>query len=254
MRRIILGLALVAGCVAPTISTRQRIGALSIDGDVGVSTTGGGATSSADGLGFERDDEVFQPRFDIDWAGTHLALNVFQSRHAGNGIAESDLNLVPGGDTIFAGDLVRSDLDLMLSTLALTFDVVPTDFVDVGIGIGLGAFEYDAFLEAPLTGSVISSDETFPIGFVATRGVVRLGKLAFEADVNVLEYSYDDDDLRYLDLDLALAYRFFVQVGFAEAVIGYRLLSTDLSYDDGDGEVDADLDYDGVYLGFTVGL
>lgn len=256
-RVLALGLPALAalGCAAPTLSTRQRLGVLSISGDVKVSTDGGGAASSAEGLGFDRDGSVYEPRVDVEWGGAHLAFDWFASQHSGEGTAESDLQLDPGGDTIFAGDQVSSDLDLSLAKLAFTFDLVPTDFVDVGLGFGLGAFSYDAVIEAPMTSARIASDESFPIAFLAGRGAVRLGDFAVELDVGALHFAYQGDRLAFLDVDAAVSWRFWSRgPAFADLAVGYRALGTDLRYGDQGGVVEADVDYAGGWIGLGLGL
>jgi hypothetical protein len=250
---VAVGLLLVGGCSVPRVWTQQRIGPLDVDGDVAVSAGGGGAASSVKGLGFERDDAVWSPRVDFEWGGTHLQASYFESNHSGDGMAESDLQL--GADMIMAGDPVTSDFDVKLLSGALTFDFVPGDFLDIALGIGGGVIEWDAMITETAGANTIRSSESFPIGFIAGRVASRISAVQLYLDAGALEISVDGDEVKYLDLDGGVAWELWnCGPAFGEVFAGYRLLQAELDYQEQGSDVDADLEFDGFYVGLSFGL
>ena len=246
-----LGLLLAGGCSTPHIWTQQRIGPLNVSGDLAVSAGGGGASSSVEGLGFEKDKSVWSPRVDFDWGSAHLAATYFDSSHSGDGFAESQLDL--GTGTIMVGDPVTSQFDVELLSAALTFDFIPGDFLDVALGLGGGSIDWNASITSGAN-SVVSS-ESFPIGFLAGRVASRIDNFLIYVDVGALEISIDSDKIRYLDVDGGLAWRFWeFGPAYCELSGGYRVLQAKLEYDEQGGQVDADLEFDGFYLGLSIGL
>lgn len=245
---------LAAGCSAPRIWTTQRLGPVEVDGSISVTNGGAGASSSADALGLERDDSSWSPRVDLDLASMHVNAGRFASHHEGTGRAEATLSV--GGSTINANDTVNSMLDLELTTVAITFDFVPTEVLDVGLGIGGGVLEYDAFFQSTTTSQIVESNESVPVGFLAGRVASRLGDFLLSVDLAGLEISLDDDELMYLDADAAVAWSFFDPVGpgFGELVLGYRHIQTDIEVNESNERVDADLDFSGAYVGLSIGL
>jgi len=243
-----------SACVAPELRVEQNVGQLDIEGDLAVSSMGTATSSSVESLGFEEDEGFYYPRVELEWLGFTTSVAGFQGEFSGNGIAESTLDL--GTDVINPGDPVASDLELGVATAAFTFDVVPTDVLDVGIGLGLGWFDYDASIVATTTNMSVASEESFPIAFLALRLASEIGRLRLVGRAGGLEVDLGDEELTYLDIDVAGHYRLFSTLGQLDGhlTLGYRYLRTDLEYEDQGSEVDADLRFDGPYLGLTFTL
>ena len=254
MLRFLILLALTASCSAPRVWTTQRIGPVDISGDLAMNVAGASGSTSANQLGLEDDKSAWSPRVDFDFAGLHINLNRLASEHSGNGSTEDTLTLDSG--VIAPGRSVRSELDLEMTTAAVTFDFIPTSLVDVGIGLGAGTLEYDIEIQdTMLPAGRVQSNEEAPMGFVAGRVASELGDFLLSLDVAWIKVELDDDELLFVDYDAALAWTFFsVGPGFGQLVLGYRLTQAELEFEDGNSTVDANLDFKGAYVGLSLGI
>jgi hypothetical protein len=249
----LLLLLVSSGCaVVPSLSVTPRFGPLDIDGDVLVSSVGAAASSSVDGLGLDSEN-VLSPRVDFAWGPADIMLSSTQAEYSGRGTAESELDL--GGMTVNLGDPVRSALDLSILAGLATFDFIPTDLIDLGLGIGASIVDFDAEVEALDDGAVVGSDEKFLIPVLAARAGTELGPFTLSLHANGLTGKYDDVEATYVDLDLAGEYSFEEMLGFyAALVVGYRTTTLDVEYEDQGSDIEADLEFSGVYFGLTVGI
>lgn len=254
MFKYLLLLALTAGCSAPRVWTTQRIGPVDISGDLAMNVGGASGSTSASQLGLDDDDSTWSPRVDFDFAGLHINVNRLASEHSGDGSAIADLVL--DGVTINANQPVRSRLDFEMTTAAITFDFIPTSLVDVGIGIGAGTLDYDIDIqEIGAPANRVQSSEEAPMGFIAGRAASELGDFLLSLDVAWIKVELDDDELLFVDYDAALAWEFFsAGPAFGHLVLGYRLTQAELEFEDGTSTVDANLDFQGAYLGLAIGL
>jgi len=254
MLRILILLVLTAGCSAPRVWTTQRIGPVDIEGDVAMNVGGATGSTTASGLGLEKDDAAWSPRVDFDFAGLHINLNRLSTEHSGNGMTNSTLTL--DGAAIPVNTPVRSELDFEMTTAAITFDFIPTSLVDVGIGLGAGTIEYDIDIQDTTTpANRVQSNEEAPMGFIAGRAASELGDFLLSLDVAWIKVELDDDELLFVDYDAAVSWTFFsVGPGFGQLVLGYRLTQAELEFEDGNSTVDANLDFKGAYVGLSLGL
>ncbi|MFT5286833.1 MAG: hypothetical protein ACI8TQ_003006 [Planctomycetota bacterium] len=252
MFRIIALLLLTVGCSAPRIWTTQRIGPVAIDGSVAISNGPISGTNTTQGLGLGDNDLAWSPRLDLDFIGVHINANRFATDHAGSGITESTIDF--NGTTITFNTPVTTTLDLEMNTVALTFDFVPTSLVDIGLGVGAGTIEYD--LDIQSLGERVKSNEDSPMGFIAIRGASTLGDLMLSVDIAWIDLEFQDTEVSFLDTDAAIAWTFFrgVGIGSGELVLGYRLIEAEFDLKDGSSTIDADLSFDGAYVGLSLGL
>lgn len=248
-------LALTASsCALPRIRASARLGQLDLDGSIGASSSGSAIQSSASALGLDKDKAVPEARVDLDWLGVHVGLSQFGSRHEGRGTAQTTLSL-GGGPSITAGTPVDSMLEVELTTARVTWDVIPTRFADIGIGFGVGYYDYEVDVRSLATISRVRSDESFPIAFLALRAASQIGPFEAVGNVGALDVDLGSDELSYYDVDLSVGYRFFKKLkAQGQVTLGYRMLMTDLKYSDRGGEVEADLEFSGPYLGLTFSI
>lgn len=248
------GALLPAACSAPSVTLTPRIGEIEIDGDLRAIDTSGGpvidASTDVDDLGLD-DETVFLPRADLDWGPMRLTVDVAQLDYEGEGTITGDIIL--DGVTIPAGDDVATDLALDFGSATLTWDVVPTDLVDLGLGFGVVVARVDADITSQTSGDTASTDETAPIPVLAARAGVNFWRISVEGIARGMAVDFDDVDARFLEYDLAASVA-LVRSSTLDALLtlGYRAWDLDVEYEDDDSEVDLDLGFDGPYAGISI--
>ena len=255
MLRILALLLLSAGCSTPRVWTTQRFGPVAINGDVGISSGAVSGTTSASGLGLDTNRAAWSPRVDAEFLGLHLNASNLNTDHSGQGIAEANIEF--GGFTIPVNTPVRSALKLDMTTVALTFDFIPTSFLDVGVGVGAGTIKYNIDIQdLANAANRVQSNESSPMAFLAARGASTLGDFRLSLDVAWIDLNIDNTEVRFLDTDAAVAWTFFrgVGVGFGELVAGYRIIDAAFAFQDNNSNVDANLGFSGAYLGVSIGI
>jgi hypothetical protein len=249
-----VALLLGGGCAAvPHAYLTPRVGPLDVDGDVAISSSSGTASTSADALGLDEDTIVFNPRIDASWGGLDLMLSGYRGRFSGSGRTEGQFDL--GGVVIAAGEDVDSRLDLGQASLLATWDLVPGNLIDLGIGLGASAFDVDARVRSQSSGDEVETDEVFVVPLLAARAAVTLGDFQLGLHWSGIVVDVGDVDARFHDFDLMARWCFLDTGSIVGALVaGYRLMLVDAEYDDGGSRVDVDLDFHGPYFGLTLGL
>jgi len=245
---------LLSSCVS--VSAIPRFGRLDLDGEVGINdaSSGSSASNSISDTGLDDDRSVPGARVDLEAAGMTTTFQLSSSSHGGTGTLTADLD--DGTTSIPAGSTVRSDLDLLLGEAIVTWDFVPGDTVELGLGFGATLFDVDAQFQDTGSGDTISTDEVLPLPLLAARVGVALG----DFDVSLLAGGFaieiDDDDATFVDVDLMARWKVFGAAGrrVGAIVLGYRHVELDLDYDDDDAAVELDLELSGPYLGFSLGF
>jgi hypothetical protein len=240
----------VSSCGAPSFGITPRLGKLDIDGNIGVESTGVTAKNSVESLGLVEDDSVFGGRVDLDWGGVHVTAAGQSSTHDGDGVLEADLS--QGGTTITAGTAVESKLDIGIYSGVVTFDLLPTDNFELGLGLGVAAIDFDVSFTDPNSGDRIATDETVPLPVLALRGAVALGPVDVSVLASGISVAIDGDEATYIDLDAMARVRV---LGSGDRftgwlALGWRQIDLDAEYED-DGEAELDLEFSGPYFGLT---
>ena len=255
-RLVALGLAvvLVPGCsLTPSLVAIPRVGPLDIKGDVLVSSSGSSVSSDAEELGLEEDSGVFEPRVDFEWGPAHIMASAYWAEYEGTGTAESDLDL--GGVVISEGEQVESSLDIASVNVLGTFDLIPTDVVDLGLGLGVRVIDFDGKVTSLSTGDSIESAEGFALPVAAARAALSVGPFELSLLGSGITGSYDDMDASVIDLDLMGEYTFEKLLGFrGSLILGYRYITIDVEYTDEGSDVEAELDFSGPYVGLALGI
>jgi hypothetical protein len=229
------------------------VGPIEAEGSLAASTSGASSASDLSDLGIDEESAVFQPRVDFAWGGMDVVVQSWSAEFAGTGSLTGDFDL--GGTTIPAGDDVDTSIDLRTFDADVTWDVVPGDMVDLGLGLGIKLLDVDLRVTSLTTGDEVSTDEVVPLPVLALRGEVEVGDFALQADVSGLALDVSSVDVRVLDLDLAAAWRFGELGGVhGELALGWRSTDFELAFEDQGSEVDAELAFSGPFLGLTVGL
>lgn len=253
-RPLIAGLFALAltACSAPSLVLTPRLSRLDIDGDVGIQQGSAiSAKASIDSLGIDEDTSVPSGRIDLV-AGGHWTISAQQSSHDGDGVADAVLS--SGSVTINVGDPVRSEFDFGLYSGAVTFDLVPGDTVEVGLGLGVALLDLDARFTDQLTSQEVQTDEIVPVPNLAGRVGVNLGPVEVSGLVNWIKVDYRDTEASYMDVDAMARLRILGSSdrfsGYVAA--GYRFLNVQAEYESGGNAVDVDVDFDGPWIGVSL--
>jgi hypothetical protein len=250
----LLSILSIAACHAPTASVMPRIGQFDVGGDIGIQQGSSvSAQNSVDALGLTKDTSVFSGRADLEF-GAHLTLTAQSSNHDGDGTA--DVTFSSGGVVINAGDPVRSELDLGLYTAAVTWDLFPGDTVELGLGLGATVFDIDAKFTDKTTSQAVSTQQTLPVPMLEGRAGVNLGPVELSALLGWIDIHYSGDKASFLDVDAMARVRFAGKKGGVAGYVGagYRFVNADVSYSDGGDSVDANLDFNGPWIGLALSI
>ncbi|HVS20026.1 MAG TPA: hypothetical protein VMT18_15585 [Planctomycetota bacterium] len=252
-----LGLAaLLTACSTPRFDVTPRWGTFDIDGDLGIAS--GGVTAKADlnTAGLQQDDSVLGARVDFDWGPSHLMVSGQQSEHGGDGTLDATLS--SGGITIGATTPVASELDLGLYSAAYTFDFVPSDLIEVGLGVGVSYLDVKArFTDSTDPTQTIDADESLPVPVLAARLGTRIWRIDASLQAQGIAVELDGDEILFVDLDLMAKLHL---LGGADHLgghltAGYRWVDLELEYENDDGEqVDGDATFSGPYIGLTLSI
>jgi len=239
-----------SACFAPKIAVTPRYGDFSVEGDFAADDMGVLASSSFESLGIDGDDTTFSPRADLSWIGMHLSVSALNADYEGTGMIDGTITI--DGTTIAAGTPVNSSFEFATLSSALTWDLVPSDAVEVGLGIGVSLVDIDFRIEE-IGGAMeeVSTDEVIPIPMLAVRAAFPVGPIGIVGAVNIIDIGVDDADLAVTDLDIYGEYHLFGGDSRTEAsaVLGYRSFDVDAQYDDDASEVEASWTIEGLYLG-----
>jgi hypothetical protein len=246
-------LVLSACQVTPTVALTGGYGMLELDGELGVSSESMVVASSTESLGIEEDDSVLFPRFDLTWLGFDVWGTAYDASFAGTGTAEGQIDL--GGVVIGAGEPTDTELDLFLGTSGITYDFIPGETVDIGVGLGFGYVDFDAEITSLTSGQTVASAESFCMPLGAVRAALAFSDFELSAVVTGFAWKVDEDEVQVLDGDAMLSWKFLnagpMQGGI---VLGYRLTSVSANYEQDDSTFDTDLDFAGPYAGLTIEL
>ena len=241
-----------AACSAPSIVLTPRLSRFDIDGSVGVqqgSSISGKAT--IDSLGIEEDTSVLGGRVDITGGG-HWTFSAQRSSHNGEGVADAELS--SGSTTISVGDPVTSQLELGLYSGAVTFDLIPTDMIEVGLGLGVTALDLNAHFRDELTSEEVNTSDIVPVPHLTGRIAFDAGPLEVSGLVNWIHLNYRETSATYLDIDTMARLRV---LGNSDRVaghvaIGYRFLNVKANYESSGDSVDVDVDFKGPWIGLSL--
>ena len=246
---ILLGL-LAIGCTTPTATVILRGGPMSLSGDFGASQGPVSARASADALGLDSAEVTFQPRVDVDWSAWHLSASGFGAKYRGDGVADARLE-GPGGGAIEDGVKVDSEVDVSMISADFAYDLIPWDWMDIGIGAGLGALAFRAEVSAKNAPVTAGIDESTPMGYL----LLRLAKTTRDFKVVLrlagISASFENDEVRYFDADLMGAVRLFGEPATLQGdlVLGYRYLKAEYDHRSGSYRFETDPTIQGPYLG-----
>ena len=248
MHRIAIAtLFLLGGCAGPRFDAAVMYARMDLDGDVGVQNGSVNASNGFEDLGLDDTEGAPGARVDVKWGAPHLSVAYLATSFSGTGTAEADLS--QGGATIPAGATVDSDLDLDSGALLLTFDFLPTDAFELGLGFGVSALDFHGTVEDAATGDRVEGDQAFPFPVLALRGGARFGRLEATALASGSTIEFDGDSADFYDLDFQARWQVFEP---AWLELGWRQIGVDADFEEDNANVVLDLVLSGPYLGFVL--
>jgi len=251
---------LASACASTHLSVLPRYGKFEPDGEIAVSGDAGvgvNASNSVEALGLVEDDSAPGIRADLDWGSARMTLAWQQSEHGGAGTLEAEIS--DDDTTIAAGTPIDSVFDMGLGELLVTFDVIPGDMFELGLGFGATVFDLDVAVTDSTTSETVDPDQAlFGAPLLAVRAGVQFWRVDLQALLGGIDISYEGDSASLYDLDAFARLSLFGRADrrHGALVVGYRLMDLDVEYDDenGSGAVDADVSFAGPYVALSLGL
>ena len=249
----LFALAACFSCAAPSVDITPRYGTFDIDGEFGIKgTAGGGTLATADigQAGFSEDSGVLGVRADLNFGMPTLMLSAQSSNHDGSGTLSEDLTNADG-QSIDKNATVDSKLDLGLYQGILTWDFVPTDVAELGLGFGVVGVDLSSSVtDKSPGGDTLDIDEFVPIPVLALRGGTQLGDFELSGVVDGMMASVQYDELTFIDLDVLARYRIYGgedRMRFSIG-LGYRHMALDVESKEDGEEIVLDVAFSGPYV------
>ena len=256
MKTIFLGLIglICGGCAGASVEVMPRLAMLDSSGNFGISSTGTVAHNDLSDLGLDQgDDSVVGARVDADVLVAHLILSGLSMSLSGDGALTGDLS--QGGTTISAGTTVTSSLDFDTLSLYGTFDFLPTQMFELGLGLGVTGLQMQGDIaEKAVPTNKVSFDESFALPVIAVTGAVNVGSLGASLLLAGMDFSHSGDSVTYTDIDLNAHWQFVDSVVNAKLFLGWRQIATDAKFQSSGDDVAVDVTFSGPYLGISVGI
>ncbi|MGB0333415.1 MAG: hypothetical protein ACPGPE_16520, partial [Planctomycetota bacterium] len=181
----------------------------------------------------------------LNFAGAELSVAGYGVDFSGTGTATGDFEYQ--GSVISAGTDLASDISLDTARALFTWDIIPLDGLDLGLGFGATLLDLDLRLqEIGGAGTTITSKELIPVPLLAARAAWTWGPVDLRADAGGLVIEYDESEASLFDIGVSASVDLF-KVG--NLVVGYKTVKIDAEYSDNDALIDTDLDLDGYYMG-----
>lgn len=246
--------AALAGCSAPRLAVEPRVARPSVSGHIAVADPGEPlAPNDVEGdLDLEEDDAAPGLRADLEFGSPHVVLAWSRSENGGDGTLTGQIS--DDGVVLPAGTDVATSVDLGLYSALVTFDLVPSEAFELGVGFGLHVADLEATVVSSDAGNpgTVRLDTTIPIPVLALQAGFEVGRFEVSGLVSGLYYAADGDEATFYDIDLGARFRVLGESSSLWLAAGWRYTRLDAEYEDSDDEADVDLRLSGPYLGLTV--
>jgi len=243
-----------ASHASPRVRAGLQAAFLDIEGNFGLQPSSNiiTLTSDAKALGL-KEETVFQPRVDFDWKDWHLWLIGFQADYSGSGTLEAKIQ-VGALPPIAKGTPVRTDAGFQYLTANFVYDLLPTDAVDLGLGLGGGLIHYELAFKSEVSPISAGLDDTLPFVFPIARVAKEIGNLGLMGTIGGLAVELGAHDITYMQIDLGVHYRIFDQDKKlrGNVTLGYQYFDMDYVYEGQSSIGIIDVILSGPYLGVTL--
>ncbi len=252
---LLAGLSSLAACSAPRFDVIPRVQEAKLGGTIGATTTGMSVTSNdvANDLGLNQTESEFGARADLAFGAGKWTFAWSPASFSGNGTLNVDVT--NGGVTIPAGTAVASDVKMNVGSAIWTFDFVPGDTVELGLGLGVHALDFSGTVTDGT--DTVHLSKTLPVPVLAGRAGVAFGPFDVSALVSGLHVATGGDSATFMDTDLMGRWRFFGGVDghlSGALVVGWHKTDVKIDYTDSSDQVNADLNVSGIYYGLSFGF
>lgn len=237
----------LGACAQPGVRAWAHGGNFELEGGL---NTNSGSSVSVDSLGLGGEETAVGAGVELDWDPLHVALESVNIEFAGQGVADGTLDF--GDSNIVLGETVRSELGAELAQVRMVWDVLPSSFADLALGVGLANLDYSAMLDS-LSGPgglTLSDEQVF--AFLTVRARKQLGRVEFLGHASGLGYEFEDKSVEYLDLAGTVSVR-LLHIGPAalRLDLGYRHLELEV---DLGTNVEVDGSLSGPFAGISLRL
>ncbi|MDP6520441.1 MAG: hypothetical protein QF599_05300 [Planctomycetota bacterium] len=243
----------LSSCGLPSLALHPRLGAMDVEGHLAANTDVAPVATTTDDLGLGEGEDEMMPRADFEWIGMHLSASQFTAAYSGSGQVTAEIDL--GGDVIDMGEDVNTDLDLDVTSIHHTWDLIPGETVEAGIGLGVALIDFQTRMEAMTLapGNKVETSESIPVPLLAARLGLKFGPVSISGVAGFLQISDGENEAAVTDLDIMAGYEVFSGTGASLGVnVGYRQFDFEANYDDGASTVDLDLGLSGIYYGISL--
>ncbi len=253
-RAFALVAALVSACSAPRIAIEPRIGQPDVSGHVAAASPGQPLLSNdvEGALSLDQDDAALGLRADFEFGSPHLVLAWTRSENEGDGTLTGELS--DDGVVLPVGTDVATNIDLGLFSGILTFDVLPTETFELGLGFGVHVVDLDGDVVSRDGGNpgTIQIETTLPIPVLALQAGVDLGRFEVSGLLSGMTFHADGDEATFYDFDVGARFQLFGDTLTGSIAAGWHYTRLDAEYEDEDDNADVDLRLSGPYLGFQI--
>jgi len=246
----------LAACSAPRVAVEPRVGQPDVSGHVAAAAPGEPLVpNDVEGaLDLEQDDAAPGLRADLEFGSPRVVLSWMRSENAGEGTLTGQLS--DDGIVLPVGTDVGTSVDLGLYSALVTFDVVPSETFELGLGFGLHVADLDATVVSRDVGNpgTIRVETTLPIPVLALQAGFELDRLEISGLVSGMYFATDGDEASFYDVDVGARFRILGERVTGSIAAGWRYTRLDAEYEDGDDNADVDLRLSGPYVGITIGF
>ncbi|MCY2959892.1 MAG: hypothetical protein NTY35_06970 [Planctomycetota bacterium] len=246
--------AALAGCSAPRLAVEPRVARPSVSGHVASAAPGDPLTSNdiAGDLNLEEDDAAPGVRADLEFGSPHVVLAWSRSENEGDGTLTGQI--ADDGVVLTAGTDVATSVDLGLFSALVTFDLVPSETFELGLGFGLHVADLEADVVSREVGNPgrVRLDTTIPIPVLALQAGAEFGRFEISGLLSGIYYAADGDEATFYDVDLGARFRILGESVAGSIAAGWHYTRLDAEYADSNDNADVDLRLSGPYLGLTI--
>jgi hypothetical protein len=235
-------------CACGSFDVRAYAGytATELDGKIGLSPSGNTLPPSqlrADvqrDLGLDDTSGSVLLRAEASFALPRVTASYFRHEQSGGGTLSSNF-----GDLV-VGTQVRTDTDLSVTKLALTFDILNLPMFRLSPGIAVDMLDMTTTVRATNFNAFEQIDVFAPVPMPFLQSELLLGPIAATLDAGAIDIDIGDADGTYIDIDAMVRYRV---AGNIEFFAGYRWISADADGDADGQNFDLDVELKGWLIG-----
>ncbi len=252
-RAFVLILAALPGCTTPRMLLIPRVQSAKLSGSLAASASGVSLVRNdlPSDLGLAERETEAGARLDLAFGRGRWTLAYAPASFSGHGTLSADVSA--DNVTLPATTVVDSKAEMNIGTALWTYDLLPSEVFELGLGLGLHTLEYR--MEITDGSSTVAIDKTVPIPVLALRLGASFGQFGFSALASGLKATGGTGAVEFVDLDLLGCYRIPTGERLSlAAVLGWKQTRIDLDYTEGGDRRATEFQISGPYLGLSLGF